>query len=59
MMNVMHSVRKYGCNWPMYNISIKDLNVSLSGPLHGTAQPARFVMFPTACIPINSVNLSA
>ena len=35
MMNAIHSVTKYG--WLMYNIPIKDLIVSLSGPVYCTA----------------------
>ena len=40
MMNAIHSVTKYG--WLTY-VSIKDLIVSFSGPLHGTAQAAHSI----------------
>ena len=43
--------------WLAY-VSIKDLIVSFSSPLHGTAQSAQFVTFPTGCILINLVDLS-
>ena len=40
----------------MRNTSIKDLIVSLSGPLHSTAQPAQLVTFTTT---MYFLNLSA
>ena len=41
---VNHAMRKKG--WFTCNISIKDQIVSLSCPLHSTAQPNQFVTFP-------------